>query len=199
MKFGLMGVPLKPTMVLTIAMMVFGAISGAAQNSASDVHNRCDYRAWINAFQPEQPVFPKSTDRCLADESKALFTREGTLACSTLDGFELAYNSMEHGWTYVPTAGVPAKAGEYSGMPTPPEHFGCTIYHDGVAVQISRENFSAAETTIGWIARVNLRNAPIEIDPTHPMIDSALRPKLCDKHGKKCVYTDVHPYQPVKE
>jgi hypothetical protein len=189
----------KPTTIFAIALMAFIAVNASAQGSPSDVQNRCGYRAWINAFHPEQPVFPKSTDRCPADESNALFTREGTLACSTLEGFQLAYNAMEHGWSYVPTAGVPTQPGEYSGMPVSPEHFGCAIYHDGVAVQISRENFSAAETNIGWVARVNLRNAPVEVGSRHPKIDSALRPKLCDKHGKKCVYTDVHPYEPVKE
>ena len=94
-----------------------------------------------------------------SDQTIPLFTREGTLACPTLDAFHVAYNAMTHGWRYVPTAGIFKLA--LPGQPVTPQAFGCAIYHDGVAVQITRKTFSEAETNIGWVSQINLRTAPI--------------------------------------
>src|ERR1041384_5402972 len=93
---------------------------------------RCSARAWTNAFNPEQPVFPKESDVCPADEKKPLFSREGTLVCETREGLLLASNAMRHGWHYGSTAGIPDLPGSYTDSATEAEYFGCSILHDGI-------------------------------------------------------------------
>jgi len=121
--------------------------------------SRCENRAWVNAFHPEEGVFPGPLDLCPADETRPLFTREGTLACPTADLFNTAFNAMESRWRFVPTPGA-ADLGLTPGQVVSAESMGCSIYHDGIALQIRQETFSLAETNLGWTSRSYLRNAP---------------------------------------
>lgn len=58
----------------------------------------CGERLWRNAFQPTVPV--NATDCQLADPRRQLFTREGALACPTVEAFQLASNAMSYNWLY---------------------------------------------------------------------------------------------------
>jgi hypothetical protein len=175
-----------PTMRSTIiALAAFAA--GTSQAGAA-----CPSRAWVNAFHPEQAVFPKPTDNCPADLKKPAFTREGALACSSPEMLSAASNAMNRGWRYVPTAGVQI-SGFAPGATVSPESFGCRAYHDAVPVKALHISFATAETDLGWLSVTHIRNAP-SVQPAGK--DNRLRPQLCDKNG--CVYTDVRPYEPVK-
>ena len=97
------------------------------------------------------------------DQTQPMFTREGTLACPTIDTLNMATNAMNHGWHYVPTAGVSPGLGLVAklltGQPLSAESFGCVVYHDGFAVQISAVTFSDVQTNLGWLSKASLRNA----------------------------------------
>ncbi len=138
--------------------------SAAIVNKPSSIRQRpCSSRAWINAFQPEQPVFPKQSDLCPVDLGRPLFTREGTLACPTPEAMLYATSAMEHGWM---------SAGDLGGIDNPvpmtrpgqqvsAEYFGCTIFHAGIAVTLTEETsplLSDPKTSIGWVSARNLRN-----------------------------------------
>src|SRR5277367_4408616 len=121
MNFGWVGMSVKSVVVAAIALAASYSVNSRAQEPPPDDHLFCD-RLWVNAFHPEQPVYSTKSEGCRqADERRPLFTREGTLACSALEGFQLAYNAMEHDWHYVQTAGVTMRSGEYNGMTVTPE------------------------------------------------------------------------------
>jgi hypothetical protein len=120
---------------------------------------RCEGRAWVNAFHPEEATFPGPLDLCPADETRPLFTREGTLTCPTIDVFDTAFKAMERGWRFVPTEGAP-NSGLSRGQVVSAESLGCSVYHDGTALQIRQETRGLAETNLGWTSRSYLRNAP---------------------------------------
>lgn len=144
--------------ITALAMGVLIQIAAGAQAQTTPAGQmQCVKRAWINAFNPAQPVFPKSTDRCPALLNRPVFTREGALACSTRDGLMAASNAMLHGWTYVPTAGVES-INARTGEQVSPEAFGCQIYHDGTATAVEATTFADAKTGLGWISRSHLRN-----------------------------------------
>ena len=102
--------------------------------------------------------------------AKPMFTRVGTLACETLNGYQLAYNARGRSWTYSPTAGVrpsstdfpKLKIGTRPGTPTPPDYFGCTIHEDGVPIStVDKRTRSGSiyHTNLGWLSPADLRNS----------------------------------------
>jgi PEGA domain len=128
------------------------------------VQSRCVNKAWINAFDLDSPVNSQKY-LCPADRSRALFTREGTLACPDADTLNQLYNvASTYGWFIRPTPAEAAKwlAGDRSLMSAGQIKYltslGCTVYHDGTAVKIHEEDRGMANTNIGWVPEANLRN-----------------------------------------
>jgi hypothetical protein len=124
----------------------------------------CMRNAWINAFALGESVHSENY-LCPADRSRALFTREGTLACPSFDTINPLINmAIEYSWFIVPTKAEAASwlAGDHSlenaGQIKYLNSKGCTVYHDGTAVKIHEENGSMANTNIGWVWEANLRN-----------------------------------------
>jgi hypothetical protein len=136
-----------------------------------------------------------------------MFTREGTMACETLDGYNLAFNARERSWTFVPSAGIKLPPGAREGMPTPPAYFGCTIHPDGVPISsLDLKTFSAFHTNLGWLSQRDLRNSRVDEEAarakSQTVQNERLRPQICypddprykDSERGKCFYTDVQPY-----
>lgn len=142
---------------ILFALTIAWSAPAAQAQLAPDGQMQCVKRAWINAFNPAHPVFPKSTDRCPAILSRPVFTREGALACDTRDGLMAASNAMRHGWTFIPTAGVESIRAQ-TGEQVSPETFGCRIYHDGTPTAVESTTFADAKTGLGWISQSHLRN-----------------------------------------
>jgi len=103
----------------------------------------------------------------MADLSRALFTREGTLVCPSWEALEYASSSRDNGWKDIganalfgvsdPPATSPRPA---SGQKTSAEFYGCSIYKDGVPVQMIEKSWRGAggETSVGWLDPWQLRN-----------------------------------------
>jgi hypothetical protein len=128
------------------------------------VQRRCGDKAWINAFAPGDSVHSQDS-LCPADRSRALFTREGTLACPSAETLDRLINTaMEYSWFIAPTRAEAASwlAGDHSPENTGQTKYlnslGCTVYHDGTAVKIHEEDRGMANTNIGWVPEANLRN-----------------------------------------
>jgi len=97
--------------------------------------------------------------------------------------------------------------GAYSGMPVSPAYFSCSIYGDGIPVQISRDA-GEVETNLGWMSSVDLRNSIADADRARKEKEARdaqqTRPRLCypdiPRYGKKrgkCFFTDTTPYSLV--
>ena len=125
--------------------------------------------------------------------SKPIFTRKGAVICPTIEAMHLAYNARIEGWRYSDAAGIDTPQGMYQGKLISAEELGCAVFGDGEALKAIATNGGLVMTDRGWIDRDDLRNVPIAAPKVHPV-----RPTLCGKHGTHCVYTDVHPYQPVR-
>jgi len=127
------------------------------------VQTRCRAKAWINAFDLSKPVNSENY-LCPADRSRALFTREGTLACQDAQTLHALINGNGYGWFTRPTPEEAAKAlaGDSSlwnaGQIKYLNSKQCTVYHDGAAVKIHEEDRGMASTNIGWVPEANLRN-----------------------------------------
>lgn len=125
---------------------------------------RCGDKAWINAFAVGDWVHSQDS-LCPADRSRALFTREGTMACPSAETLDrLIDTAVEYGLFIAPTKTEAASwlAGDHSpenvGQIKYLNSLGCTVYHDGTAVKIHEEDRSMANTNIGWVPEANLRN-----------------------------------------
>jgi len=121
------------------------------------------------------------------DESRPIFTREGALACPSLNNAQLAASSRDHGWRYQSTLfGVPNLPGFcvskpvrqplqlpwkkaapectiFPGQDVSPQTFGCTVLHDGVPVAIDRTQEQKpgwVASDVGWLSTLELRNGP---------------------------------------
>jgi hypothetical protein len=193
---------------LTVFIFSLGASTGAAPQSNKHVGELlpigCSSTDWSDAFHPNEPVHPIATDVCPANIDEALFTREGTLACPTVDMLSAAFNAMEANWHLVASAGIPMTY-RGTGRAVGPEFFGCSVYHDGVPVaRPTLQNGSSAYNVapLGWVFRGNLRNSleymKQKSGARKAAVRNTTRPKLCNPGGG-CVYTDVHPYEPVRE
>lgn len=128
------------------------------------VQTRCSRNAWINAFAVGEPVHSENY-LCPTDRSRALFTREGTLACPDAETLNRLINiAMEYSWFIAPTKAEAASwlAGDHAPENTGQVKYlislGCTVSHDGTAVKIHEEDRGMANTNIGWVWEANLRN-----------------------------------------
>jgi hypothetical protein len=93
------------------------------------------------------------------DVDRPLFTREGALACPSLNTYFLASEARDHGWVFVPVAGAQRiPKGMSAGKPTSPETFQCTVYRDGVPAALTQRAFGEFATNLGWIQKRDLRN-----------------------------------------
>jgi hypothetical protein len=101
----------------------------------------------------------------LPDLDKPLFTRDGTLVCPSWEALEYANNAQLEGWRRStalagvddPTATAP---GPHVGEPVSAEFYRCTIYKDGVPVQMSARSWTGVgpKTSLGWLDPMKLRN-----------------------------------------
>ena len=117
----------------------------------------CDH---TNAFHPEAPVI---AERCMADLTAPVWTREGALVCQDEAGLAMASNAMSRGWIYVPTAGYSLR-NVSRGQPVTAANFGCVIAHSGVALQIAEGDrvlgHPGLHSSIGWIQAGAVQNSP---------------------------------------
>ncbi|MDR3792640.1 MAG: hypothetical protein P4L03_04580 [Terracidiphilus sp.] len=94
----------------------------------------------------------------IADRRKPLFTRDGTLVCPSWEALEYAANARLEGWRRStglfgivdPTATAPVP---HVGEPVSAEFYGCTIYKDGVPVQVLENSYRGVgpKTSLGWL------------------------------------------------
>lgn len=99
------------------------------------------------------------------DWNKPLFTREGTLVCPSWEALEYAATSKLDGWkrtNYLLGVKdpIPQGQGPHVGEPISAEYYGCSIYKDGVPVQMKAMSWTGVgpETSIGWLNPRELRN-----------------------------------------
>jgi hypothetical protein len=99
------------------------------------------------------------------DWNKPLFTREGTLVCPSWEALEYAATSKLDGWkrtNYLLGVKdpIPQGQGPHVGEPVSAEYYGCSIYKDGVPVQMKAMSWTGVgpETSIGWLDPRELRN-----------------------------------------
>jgi hypothetical protein len=99
------------------------------------------------------------------DWNKPLFTREGTLVCPSWEALEYAATSKLDGWkrtNYLLGVKdpIPQGQGPHVGEPVSAEYYGCSIYKDGVPVQMRARSWTGVgpETSIGWLDPMELRN-----------------------------------------
>lgn len=96
-----------------------------------------------------------------ADLHQQLYTREGTLTCASKVNLTFAMASRDHGWVFIPLAGMKFSSGRSevrAGTSVSPEFLGCAVKRDGVPLSVFRSDGSIASTTIGWLSLVDVRN-----------------------------------------
>lgn len=101
----------------------------------------------------------------LADMSKPLFTRDGTLVCPSWEALQYAFHARSDGWkrsnalfgVVDPTAAIP---GPHVGEPVSAKFYGCAIYKDGTPVRILERSWTGVgpKTSLGWLDPMELRN-----------------------------------------
>jgi hypothetical protein len=103
----------------------------------------------------------------MADLGRPLFTRDGTLVCPSWEALEYASSARDNGWKDIganalfgvvdPTATSPRPV---PGQKMTAEFYGCTIYKDGISVQMIERSWKGAggKTSVGWLDPWQLRN-----------------------------------------
>ena len=101
----------------------------------------------------------------MADLGKPLFTRDGALVCPSWEALEYAFMSRLDGWKRTNALlgvkdPVAASLSPKVGQPVTAEFYGCTIYKDGIPVQMKATGWTGAgpETSVGWLDPMGLRN-----------------------------------------
>jgi hypothetical protein len=121
----------------------------------------CDSNDWINAYALGKKNNPQPSI-CPGDRSRPLFTREGTIACQSIDTLRRLINTAwTYSWFTIPSredAALWLAGIQPEGQVKHVISSGCRVYHDGTSVKIHEEDRGMANTNIGWVDENNLRN-----------------------------------------
>lgn len=168
-------------------------------------HASCDKPDYVDTYGIVNRLDLRGVNACpYANPLKPLFTRTGTLACASLDGYNQATEIRDRGWFLAHLAGAELHGDRSlitSDGHVPPQFFGCTVLSDGLAATLKSERDGGTiRTNLGWMSIGDLRNSPESASADAQAARSAeieaMRPRLCQPDGS-CVYTDVKPRQPV--